>query len=130
MRVGFLGSFDGVAQLVGGSLIFAVGEEDHGLAAGLAGEFIVGSLNDCVIKQSAARGAGGQRAGSHSTGADIDLCLLHVAGEHAGVGGEVGEQVDVDVEGDEKGLVLLAEDAFQKLRAGVLFKRQNVLLRA
>src|ERR1700735_4711546 len=51
-------------------------------------------------------------------------------GQRAGVGGEVGEQFYVHVEGDEKGLVLLPEDALEKLPAGLLLEGQDILLGA
>ena len=128
--VGLLRGFDGVPQLGLGPLILTIGEHDHGLAAGLAGEFVLRRLDDGVVEQGAARGAGGQRAGGDAAGSDVDLRLLDVTRQHAGVRGEVGEQVDIDVEGDEEGLVFLPENALQKFRAGLLLQRQNILLRA
>ena len=47
-----------------------------------------------------------------------------------GTAGVVGEQVYVDVEGDEEGFVFWREDVFEEARAGLLLEREDVLLAA
>ena len=56
--------------------------------------------------------------------------LVDGALELAGAVGVVGEEVDVDVEGDEEGLVLGGEDVFEELGAGLLLEGEDVHLAA
>ncbi len=58
------------------------------------------------------------------------LALFKGALEFARAVGVVGEQIDVDVEGDQEGLVLGGEDVFEELGAGVLLHGEDVLLAA
>ncbi len=119
--VGLLGGLGGGLEGLLRALIAAVGEQDEDLAAGLLAELVVGGEVDGVEEQGAAGVAvAGDGAGA---GAGVDLGLVHGARELAGGVGVVGEEVDVDVEGDEEGLVLGGEDVFEELGAGLLLER-------
>ena len=67
-------------------------------------------------------------ADSAAAGADIDLRLVHGAGQRVGVAGVVGEKIDVHIEGDEKSFIFRAQNAAEKSSAGLLLQRQNILL--
>ena len=56
--------------------------------------------------------------------------LVDGALDLAGAVGVVGEEVDVDVEGDEEGFVLGGEDVFEELGAGLLLEGEDVHLAA
>ncbi len=101
--VGLLGSFGGGFEILLRALVAAIGEEDEDLAASLLTELVVGGEVDGVVEQGAAGGAvAGDGAGAC---AGVDLGAVNGALYFAGAVGVVGEEIDVDVEGDEKGLV-------------------------
>ena len=90
--------------------------------------FSLAASEDGVEQQGAARGAvAGDGAGA---GAGVDLGLVEGAGDVAGAVGIVGEQVDIDVEGDEEGFVLGGEHVAQEGCAGLLFEGKDVHLAA
>ena len=126
--VGLLGGFGGGLEGLLRALVAAVGEQDEDLAAGLLAELVVGGEVDGVEEEGAAGVAvAGDGAGA---GAGVDGGLVDGAFDFAGAVGVVGEQVDVDVEGDEEGLVLGGEDVVEELGAGLLLEGEDVLLAA
>ena len=126
--VGLLGGFGGGLEGLLRALVAAVGEQDEDLAAGFLAELVVGGEVDGVEEQGAAGVAvAGDGAGA---GAGVDLGVVDGALDLAGAVGVVGEEVDVDVEGDEEGLVLGGEDVFEELGAGLLLEGEDVHLAA
>ena len=126
--VGALGGFDGGLEGFLGALVAAVGQNDEDFATGLLGELVVGGEVDGVEEKGAARVAvAGDRAGA---GTGVDGGLVEGVLDLAGAVGVVGEQVDVNVEGDEERLVFGGEDVAQESGAGLLLEREDVLLGA
>ena len=122
--VGLLSGFGGGLEIFLRALIAAVGEENENLAAGLLTELVVCGQIDGVVKEGAAGAAvagDGARAGTGVDDGGVDGTL-----NLAGAVGVVGEEVDVNVEGDEEGLVLGGEDVFEELGAGLLLEGEDV----
>ena len=129
---------DGFADLVRTALIVAVGQDDHGLAAGLLIHLLVRGHVDGVVEQ----GAFGCPVDGHRAAADagnsagaiaargVDLGLVHGTGQQARAVGVVLQQIDVHIEGDQEGLVFLAQHLLQEAAARLLLQRQNALLAA
>ena len=85
----------------------------------------MGGEVDGVVEEGAAGAAvAGDGAGA---GAGVDLGRVDGAFDFAGAVGVVGEEVDVDVEGDEEGFVLGGEDVFEELGAGLLLEGEDVI---
>ena len=126
--VGLLCCFSGGLEGLLRALVAAVGEEDEDLAACLLAELVVGCEVDGVVEEGAAGGAvAGDGAGA-CTG--VYLSGVDGAFDLAWAVGVVGEEVDVNVEGDEEGLVFGGEDVFEELCAGLLFEGEDVALAA
>ena len=126
--VGLLRGLGGGFECLFRALLAAVGQHDDDFAAGFGAQLVVRGEIDGVIKM----GAADARVASHASGADagVDAGFLHGALQLAGGAGVVGEQVYVDVKGDEEGFVLGLENILEEFNAGGLLKWQNVLLRA
>ena len=118
--VGLLRGLGGGLEGLLRALVAAVGQEDEDLAAGFLAEFVVGGEVDGVEEERAAGGAvAGDRAGAC---AGVDLGGVDGAFYLAWAVGVVGEEVDVNVEGDEEGFVLGGEDVFEELGSGLLLE--------
>ena len=89
--------------------------------------FIRGEIDRIEEQRPAGRGVAGHGSGS---GSGVDGGLLKCALQFAWAVCVVGEQVDVDVKGDQEGLVLGGKDIFEELRAGVLLHGEDILLAA
>ena len=128
MALAFWAASVAVFEVLLGALIAAVGEHDEDFAAGLLAELVVGGEIDGVVEQ---RSAGGAVAGDGAgAGTGVDLGGVDGSFDLARIVGVVGEEVDVNVEGDEEGFVLGGEDVFEELGAGGLFEGKDVLLAA
>ena len=126
--VGFLGGFDGGFEGFLGTLVAAVGEEDEDFAAGFLAEFVVCGEVDGVVEEGSAGGAvAGDGAGAS---AGVDLGAVDGAFDFAGAVGVVGEEVDVDIEGDKEGFILGGEDVLEEFGARLLLEGEDVLLGA
>jgi hypothetical protein len=104
-RVGALGGFGGGGEGLLGALVSSVGEQDEDFAAGLGGELVVGGQVDGVVEQGAAgmgggKGASSDAGGSGRTASRVDRSRVDGVGQFGEAVGVVGEEVDVDVEGD------------------------------
>jgi hypothetical protein len=134
-RVGALGGFGGRGEGFLGALVASVGEEDEDFAASLRGELVVGGEVDGVVEEGAAGVGGGEGASADAGGSGggarrIDRSRVDGAGEFGEAVGVVGEEVDVDVEGDEEGDVFRGEDVFEEARGGLLLEEEDALLAA
>ena len=128
MALDFWAASMAVLEFVLGALVAAVSEHDEDLAAGLLVELVVGGEIDGVVEErSAGVAVAGDGAGA---GAGVNGGLVHGAFELTGAVGVVGEEIDVDVEGDKEGLVLGGEDVLEEFGAGLLLERQDVDLAA
>jgi len=92
--VGFLGSFNCVLVTELAAVVFAVGQDDHGLAANLVGELVVGGQVDRVVEQRAAGIAGRNWAATQAreraaSAAGIDFGFVEGGFEAMDVVGEV-----------------------------------------
>ena len=126
--VGLLCGFDGGLEGLLRALVAAVGEEDEDLAACLLAELFAGCEVDGVVEEgSAGVAVAGDGAGA---GAGVDGGLVYGAFELAGAVGVVGEEIDVNVEGDEEGLVLGGDDVLEELGSGLLLEGQDAYLAA
>ena len=133
--IGALGGFGSGGEGLLRALVAAVGEEDEDLAAGLGGELVVGGEVDGVVEQGAAGMGGGEGASADAGGAGggrgcVDRGGVDGAGEGWEAVGVVGEEVDVDVEGDEEGVVAGGEDVFEEAVGGLLLEGEDALLAA
>jgi hypothetical protein len=63
-------------------------------------------------------------------GAGVDHSGVDGVLDLAGAVGVVGEEIDVNVEGDEEGFVFGGEDVFEELGSGLLLEGKDVLLAA
>ena len=124
--VGLLRGFDGALKLLHAALVFAIGKNDDGLAAGLLLQLLMRGTVDSVVEQRALRRA--RRHAAATAGADIDLRLVHGAGQRVRIVGVVGEKVDIHIERDKKRFIFRTQNAAQKSSAGLLLQRQNILL--
>src|SRR5208282_2043465 len=120
--IGLLRRFDGIFDLEAAAFIFSIGEQDHRLASNFVAEFVMGSEIHGIIKRSAAlagRGARNRplranRAARATESARVDLgCVERMPKSAHGVG-EILQQSNVDVEANDKSLVLGAQRALQK----------------
>ena len=86
-----------------------------------------GEVDGVEEKGAAGISVAGDGAGS---GAGVDLRGVDGAFDFAGAVGVVGEEVDVNVEGDEEGFVFGGEDVFEELGSGLLLEGEDVDLAA
>src|ERR1019366_9054877 len=127
-----------LADFVPATLVFAIGEDDHRLAAGLLVElFVRGQVHRIVKQRSLGRSDGGNGATARSGNArraiaarSVDFRFRHGSRKHAGTVGVVLQQVHVHVEREQKRLVFRLQHALQELASRVLFQGQNPLLAA
>ncbi len=86
-----------------------------------------GEVDGVVEEGTAGVAVAGDRAGA---GAGVDDGAIDGSSDLAGVVGVIGQEVDVNVEGDEEGFVLGGEDVFEELGTGGLFEGEDVHLAA
>src|SRR5208283_5829761 len=126
--VRLLGGFDGVLNLQLAALVFAVGEQDHGFASDLLRQFVVRGQVDRIVKQCAfgsadgGNGAAAQSGYSASTAArGVDAGRVERSLERMHGAGEILQEIDIHIEAEDEGQVLVAKDLTEKVAAHLLF---------
>src|SRR5215469_3795064 len=130
--IGALGGFNRFFEPDFAALVLRVRHDDNGFAAGFAVEFVAASEVDGVV-ESRARHVAADRAGipgNVSAAGRIDAGFVDGAVENAAVVGEVSEEVDVGIEGDNHGLITLAQDSVKETGAGILDRAKHALFAA
>src|SRR6516165_4796185 len=130
--IGALGGFNRFFEPDFAALVLRVSHDNNGFAAGFAVEFVAASEVDGVV-ESGARHVAADRAGipgNVSAARRVDASFVDGAVENAAVVGKVSEKVDVGIEGDNHGLIALAQDSVKETGAGILDRAKHVLFAA